>query len=119
MVHTYLMYGYPTQTEQETIDSLEVVRQLFESGVIQSGFWHQFAMTTHSPVGKNPSLYGVIPKIKNIEFANNDVEFIDPIGCDASKFSYGLEKSLFNFMQGNCFDFDLQEWFEEKFHKQV
>lgn len=62
MVHTYLMYGYPTQTEQETIDSLEVVRQLFESGVIQSGFWHQFAMTTHSPVGKNPSLYGVIPK---------------------------------------------------------
>jgi len=114
MVHTYLMYGYPTQTEQETIDSLEVVRQLFESGVIQSGFWHQFAMTTHSPVGKNPSLYGVIPKIKNIEFAYNDVEFIDPIGCDASKFSYGLEKSLFNFMQGNCFDFDLQEWFEEK-----
>jgi hypothetical protein len=26
------MYGYPTQTVQETIDSLEMVRQLFEVG---------------------------------------------------------------------------------------
>ncbi|HSB92959.1 MAG TPA: radical SAM protein, partial [Flavitalea sp.] len=45
MVHAYLMYGYPTQTIQETVDSLEMVRQLFEAGVLQSGFWHQFAMT--------------------------------------------------------------------------
>src|SRR5690606_16518363 len=30
MVHAYLMYGYPTQTVQETVDSLEMVRQLFE-----------------------------------------------------------------------------------------
>jgi hypothetical protein len=37
MVHAYLMYGYPTQTIQETIDSLEMVRQLFE-GYLQSGF---------------------------------------------------------------------------------
>ncbi len=51
MVHAYLMYGFPTQTEQETIDSLEVVRQLLEIGAVQSGFWHQFAMTVHSPVG--------------------------------------------------------------------
>jgi radical SAM superfamily enzyme YgiQ (UPF0313 family) len=51
MVHAYLMYGFPTQTAQETIDSLEMVRQLFEMGVLQSGFWHQFAMTAHSPVG--------------------------------------------------------------------
>ena len=29
MVHAYLMYGFPTQTDQETIDSLEMVRQLF------------------------------------------------------------------------------------------
>jgi hypothetical protein len=38
MVHCYLMYGYPTQTVQETVDSLEMVRQLFEAGVLQSGF---------------------------------------------------------------------------------
>jgi hypothetical protein len=33
MVHCYLMYGYPTQTVQETVDSLEMVRQLFEAGI--------------------------------------------------------------------------------------
>jgi hypothetical protein len=49
MVHAYLMYGYPTQTIQETVDSLEMVRQLFKQS-LQSGFWHQFAMTAHSPL---------------------------------------------------------------------
>lgn len=114
MVHAYLMYGFPSQTEQETIDSLEVVRQMFQAGIIQSGFWHQFAMTAHSPVGKNPQHYGLIPKYKAISFANNDIEFEDTIGCDPNKFSFGLEKSLFNFMQGNCFELDLQEWFEHE-----
>jgi hypothetical protein len=47
MVHAYLMYGYPTQTIQETVDSLEMVRQLFEVGVLQSVL-HQFTMTAQS-----------------------------------------------------------------------
>jgi len=114
MVHAYLMYGFPSQAEQETIDSLEVVRQMFQAGIIQSGFWHQFAMTAHSPVGKNLQHFGLIPKYKAISFANNDIEFEDTIGCDPNKFSFGLEKSLFNFMQGNCFELDLQEWFEHE-----
>src|SRR6476620_9245735 len=59
MVHAYLMYGFPTETAQETIDSLERVRQLLAAGVVQSGFWHRFAMTAHSPVGKNPAKYQV------------------------------------------------------------
>jgi hypothetical protein len=61
------MYGYPTQTVQETIDSLEMVRQLFEAGVLQSGFWHQFAMTAHSPVGIHPEKFGVVKKPKLLE----------------------------------------------------
>ena len=28
MVHAYLMYGFPTETVQETIDSLEMVRTI-------------------------------------------------------------------------------------------
>jgi hypothetical protein len=114
MVHAYLMYGYPTQTEQETIDSLEMVRQLFEIGILQSGFWHQFALTAHSPVGMNPDEFGVIPVINEISFANNDVDFKDSTGIDHSKFSFGLKKSLFNFMQGIGFDLPLQEWFDFK-----
>lgn len=117
MVHSYLMYGYPTQTEQETIDSLEMVRQMFEMGILQSGFWHQFAMTAHSPVGKNPEEFGVIPHLKEITFANNDVEFQDKTGIDHTKFSFGLKKSLFNYMHGICFENPLQEWFDFKIPK--
>jgi radical SAM superfamily enzyme YgiQ (UPF0313 family) len=114
MVHAYLMYGYPTQTIQETIDSLEMVRQLFEIGVLQSGFWHQFAMTAHSPVGMNPEQFGVIPQKNAITFANNDINFKDKTGINHDKFSFGLKKSLFNYMHGICFDYELQEWFEFK-----
>ena len=114
MVHSYLMYGYPTQTIQETIDSLEMVRQLFELGILQSGFWHQFAMTTHSPVGMNPSAYGITPNYQDITFANNDVEFIDSTGIDHTQFSFGLKKSLFNFMHGIGFDIPMQDWFDFK-----
>ena len=111
MVHSYLMYGYPTQTIQETIDSLEMVRQLFELGILQSGFWHQFAMTAHSPVGMNPEEYGITPNYKEITFANNDVDFVDSTGIDHTKFSFGLKKSLFNFMHGIGFEIPVEEWF--------
>jgi len=112
MVHAYLMYGYPTQTIQETVDSLEMVRQLLEQGVIQSGFWHQFALTAHSPVGLAPADYGIEPHYADITFANNDVAFTDSTGIDHEIFSEGLRKSLFNYMHGICFDYDLQEWFD-------
>jgi radical SAM superfamily enzyme YgiQ (UPF0313 family) len=117
MVHAYLMYGYPTQTIQETIDSLEMVRQLFEVGVLQSGFWHQFALTAHSPVGLNPEAFGIIPDQKEITFANNDIAFTDKTGINHNKFSFGLKKSLFNYMHGICFEFPLQDWFDFKVPK--
>ena len=117
MVHAYLMYGYPTQTEQETIDSLEMVRQLFETGVLQSGFWHQFALTAHSPVGMFPEKFGVIRDMEVGTFANNDVNFKDETGINHEKFSFGLSKSLYNFMHGICFDYPLQDWFEFKIPK--
>ncbi|AZA57451.1 B12-binding domain-containing radical SAM protein [Chryseobacterium shandongense] len=114
MIHAYLMYGYPTQTVQETVDSLEMVRQLFEMGILQSGFWHQFAMTAHSPVGLNPEEFGVTPIKQEILFANNDVDFTDRTGIDHGKFSFGLKKSLFNYMHGINFELPLQEWFDFK-----
>jgi hypothetical protein len=113
MVHAYLMYGYPTQTVQETVDSLEMVRQLFEAGVLQSGFWHQFAMTAHSPVGMYPEKFGVVKDSDIIgTFANNDLTYTDTTGIDHDQFSFGLKKSLYNFMHGICLDYDLQDWFD-------
>jgi hypothetical protein len=114
MVHAYLMYGYPTQTIQETVNSLEMVRQLFEAGVLKSGFWHQFALTAHSPIGLNPKNYGINPLLNEITFANNDVDFIDQTGIDHSKFSNGLKKSLYNYMHDVGFEVPLNEWFDFK-----
>ena len=118
MVHAYLMYGFPTQTTQETIDALEMVRQLFSAGIMQSGFWHQFAMTEHSPVGLDPTFF----KVKKINetvgtFANNDIEFTDDSGTDHDKFSFGLKKSLLNYMHGIGLEDDLQNWFDFKIPK--
>lgn len=115
MVHAYLMYGYPTQTAQETIDSLEMVRQLFETGVLQSGFWHRFAMTAHSPVGLDPKGFGVKRTDLSVgTFANNELDFEDPVGVDHAVFSEGLRKSLFNYMHGVGFEIPLKNWFDMK-----
>ena len=115
MVHAYLMYGFPTQTAQETIDSLEMVRQMFETGILQSAFWHQFTMTAHSPVGLEPEKFNV-KKAKEvaITFANNDVEHIDETGTEHEAFSFGLKKSLHNFMHQTCLDYPLHKWFDFK-----
>jgi hypothetical protein len=118
MVHAYLMYGFPTQTEQETIDSLEMVRQLFETGVLQSAFWHLFTMTAHSPVGLDPDKFQVRKQTNTIgTFANNDIQHDDPSGADHESFGFGLKKALLNYMHGACFDFPLKDWFDFKIPK--
>jgi radical SAM superfamily enzyme YgiQ (UPF0313 family) len=115
LVHAYLMYGFPTQTAQETVDALEVVRQLFETGVVQSGYWHRFSMTAHSPVGKNPAKYQVAaigPEPGN--FAWNDLWHDDPQGADHETFGPGLAKSLYNYMHGVALREPLSFWFDFK-----
>jgi radical SAM superfamily enzyme YgiQ (UPF0313 family) len=118
MVHAYLMYGFPTQTVQETVDSLEMVRQLFETGVLKSAFWHLFTMTAHSPVGLAPEKYKV-KKVSEVvgSFANNDIAHIDASGANHEIFGYGLKKAILNYMHGACFEFPLQKWFEFKIPK--
>jgi hypothetical protein len=118
MVHAYLMYGFPTQTAQETIDSLEMVRQMFLAGILQSAFWHLFAMTAHSPVGLYPEQFGVKKETAITgTFANNDIVHLDPSGADHETFTMGLKKSLLNYMHGGCFDYPLQKWFDVKVPK--
>jgi len=115
MVHAYLMYGFPTQSAQETIDSLEVVRQLFELGLVQSGFWHHFALTAHSEIGLHPGKFGIKRDSTTLApFANNDLSYSDPEGCRHDDFSEGLRISLFNYMHGLGFEVPLSDWFDFK-----
>ena len=113
MVHAYLMYVFPTQTEQETIDALEVVRQFFSGGLIQSAFWHAFTATIHSDVGKNPGKYGCrILSRPAGKFAKNDLAHEDPSGCVPQVFEQGLNKAVYNFMHGIGMDFPVKDWFD-------
>ena len=116
LVHAYLMYGFPTQTVQDTVDALELVRQLFAEGCIQSGFFHRFACTVHSPVGLNPADYGVSLLPLNggaaVTFAKNDVGFIDPTGTDHDALGVGLKKAIYNYMHGIGLDQDVRQWFD-------
>lgn len=113
LVHAYLMYGFPTQTEQETIDSLERVRQLFAEGCIQSGFWHRFAATAHSPIGQKPDVYGIrLLREPRVTFARNEVPFADPTDCDHERLGIGLRAAIYNFMHGIGLDSDVRVWFD-------
>ena len=114
LVHAYLMYGFPTQTAGETVDSLEMVRQLFAAGVLQSAFWHRFALTFHAPVAREPERFGVVPMQAEGAFANNEVAYEEPGGTDHDAFGWGLRKSLFNFMHGVGLEEPVHKWFEEK-----
>ena len=120
MVHAYLMYGFPTQTMQETVDSLERVRQLFEAGCLQSAYWHRFSATAHSPIGQNPEKFGIkiLPE-PEVTFARNDLAFEDPTGVDHDFLGEGLKKALYNFMHGIGLDADARYWFENAENRRV
>jgi len=118
LVHAYLMYGFPTQTVQDTVDALEYVRQLFENGCIQSGFFHRFACTVHSPVGLNPEEYGVtLQPLPPVSFAKNDIGFHDPTGVDHDELGRALRKAIYNFMHGIGLEEDVRTWFPFKVPK--
>jgi Radical SAM superfamily len=118
LVHAYLMYGFPTQTVQDTVDALEYVRQLFAAGCIQSGFFHRFACTVHSPVGKDPQDYGVkLVPLPTGSFAKNDIAFIDPTGVDHDALGVALNKALYNYMHGIGLDTNVRQWFDMRVPK--
>jgi len=113
MVHAYLMYGFPTETQQETVDALERVRQLFDEGCIQSAFWHRFAATAHSPIGQRPEVFGIrLRPEPTTTFARNELPFEDPVGCDHERLGHGLRKAVYNYMHGLGLDADVRTWFD-------
>lgn len=95
------------------VDSLEVVRQLFEKNCIQSAYWHQFTTTVHSPVGKNPDAFGIKITGPVFEgFAQNDLSHEDPQGTNHIQFTKGLNRALSNYLNKTGFDKELDFWFD-------
>ena len=113
LVHAYLMYGFPTQTEQETIDALEVVRQLFDNDCLDSAFWHRFTCTIHSPIGQAPSEFDIEITGPEFEgFAQNDLTHIDPTGANHGLYTTGLNTALQAYLEGNELEKAVSDWFD-------
>ncbi len=123
MVHTYLMYGFPTETLQETVDALETVRRMFDEGIVQSAFWHRYAMTCHSPSGHHPEAFGARRTGTAAHpFCNNEVDW-EPLD-GGPQFSYDIEAvgaalrlATYNYMNGLGLDQPVRSWFPIKVPK--
>lgn len=117
-VHTYLMYGFPTQTLQEAVDGLEFVRQLFEAGAAQSAYWHRFALTVHSPLACAAKKMGLrihTPRrVPGRTFGINEIPYFEPGAPDWRRIGQGLQRAIFNYMQGRGIDESPVVWFDLK-----
>ena len=124
MVHTYLMYGFPTETLQETVDALETVRRMFDEGIVQSAFWHRYAMTCHSPSGLNPERYGARRvTLEPNPFCNNEVDWEPADGLN-EQFPYDIDAvgaalrlATYNYMNGLGLEQPVRSWFPIKVPK--
>lgn len=122
MVHTYLMYGFPTETLQESLDALETVRGMFDEGIVQSAFWHRYAMTCHSESGKHPGRYGARRiNMKYNPFCNNEVDWE---GENGQQFDYdieavgdGLRFATYNYMNDIGLEMPVKKWFPKSMFK--
>ncbi|MDP2311909.1 MAG: radical SAM protein [Pseudomonadota bacterium] len=113
LVHAYLMYGFPTQTEEETVDALEIVRQLFAADLLSSAFWHRFVLTRHSGIAVDPARYGVtVPALPPDLFAANDLLHVDATGADPDRFDTVLPRALAAWMRGRELDRPAHTWFD-------
>ncbi len=118
MVHTYLMYGFPTETLQESVDALETVRRMFDEGIVQSAFWHRYAMTCHSPSGLNPERYGAHrTTLEPNPFCNNEVDWEPQFPYDIEAVGAALRLATYNYMNGLGLDQPVRSWFPIKVPK--
>jgi len=77
-VHAYLMYDFPTETRAEQRGAERYVKDLAKRGLIQSCFWHRFALTVHSPIARDPERFGIVvddPPRRTRVFARNELGY--------------------------------------------
>jgi hypothetical protein len=112
LTHAYLMYGFPTQTLDETLDALDIVRQLFDNGILHSAYWHRFALTAHSDVSIHPEVYGIeLAQNTFAGFARNEILFKHEFDHDLEEVGEILRKAMYNYMYGVGYEIPVAEWF--------
>lgn len=115
LVHAYMIYGYWQESDQDTIDSMETLRQFFEAGLLDSCFWHKFTLTRHSRIYSEYK-QGLYPELKVIEdksagiFARNGLHFRGE--KNSEKFRGALNFALESWMHGEGLEKRVNKWFD-------
>ncbi len=131
LVHAYLMYGYWNETDADVVDSAEVMRQLFASGLVDSAFWHKFVLTRHSrayaewksrPLSRDcahspacggsrdgAGAGGIVPVDIPGDFADNDLDFSG--SSRSERYTAPLDHALAAWMSGDGLDRPVRSWF--------
>lgn len=116
LCHAYLIYGFPGETPQDSVNSLETLRQMFRADLLQSGVFHRFSLTAHAPVARDPALYGIriaaAPPSPARGFARYDLayESVDVPSPDPAVFA-SLERALTAYVGGSGLDAEVRSWF--------
>ena len=119
MVHAYLMYGFPTETEKEAFGALGFVRDLFRAGLVQSAFWHRFALTVHSPVAADPERFGIRidaarpqgrGRYGKCVFRRNELAYEEPGAPDWDAVGAALNLALYNYLEGRGLGKSVYYW---------
>ena len=116
LTHAYMIYGYWQETPQMLIDSMETLRQLFASGLLDSAFWHKFVLTRHSRVFQEWKS-GLYPELKPLGldeseesiFASNDLRFAGEE--KSSRYGDPLNQALAAWMHGEDLELPVGKWF--------
>ncbi len=114
ITHAYLIFGFPGETLQDTVNSLEILRQLCAAKLLQSGFYHRFSLTAHSPVGRNPELFGL--RVKGPRFAgfsNYNMEYEHVSGGPDRRLLKYVQRAVNAFTIGEKLDRDVRAHFED------
>ena len=118
LAHAYLIYGWPGQPERDLVDSMEIVRQLFAAGLVDSAFWHRFILTRHSPIyaewkaGLRSDLAVIEPEWT---FGSNDLAFEGEERFE--RYGPGLDEALGAWMECESLERSVTAWFAFKVAK--
>jgi hypothetical protein len=115
MAHAYLMYAFPTETEDEAFGALDFVRRLFREDLIQSAFWHRFALTVHSPIAAEPERFGIViedegPSLKRRVFRRNELAYREDGAPDWDAIGEVLKLAMYNFVEGRGLSRGIRYW---------
>ncbi len=109
LLHSYMIYGFWFDTPQSIINSMEILRQMFAEGLLDSAFWHKFSLTKDSKIYEE-----MMENHQNDKNEKNDKNFTNGNFNNNSfeKFGLPLEMSLNSWMHGEKLEMKVQKWFD-------